>query len=56
MDDPIALESNPGRTRVVQLGSGAEFFVNPPFLTACNFGASGPKEAHSTSLERSQPP
>ena len=24
-------------------------------LTACNFRASGPKEAHSTSLERSQP-
>ena len=39
-DDPIVRESNPGRTRVVQLGPGAEFFVKPPTLTACNFEAS----------------
>ena len=39
-DDPIVLESNPGRTRVVRLGPEAEFFVKPPTLTACNFEAS----------------
>ena len=40
-DDPnIVRESNLGRTRVVRLGPGAEFFVKPPTLTACNFEAS----------------
>ena len=39
-DDRIVQGSNPGRTRVVRLGSGAEFFVQPPTLTACNFEAS----------------
>ena len=39
-DDPIVWESNPGRTRVVRLGPGAEFFVKPPTLTACNFEVS----------------
>ena len=39
-DDPIIRELNPGRTRVIRLGPGAEFFVKPPTLTACNFEAS----------------
>ena len=39
-DDPIIRESNPGRTRVVRLGPGAEFFVKPPTSTAYNFAAS----------------
>ena len=38
-DDPIVQESNPGRTCVVRLGPGAEFFVKPPTLTACNFAS-----------------
>ena len=46
--DPIVQESN--------LGPGAEFFVRPPTLTACIFGASWPTETHSTSLEISEPP
>ena len=46
---------NPGRTRVVRLGPGAEFFVKPPTLTACNFEASKSTETYSISLERSQP-
>ena len=39
-DDPIVWESYPGRTRVVRLEPGAEFFVKPPTLTACIFAAS----------------
>ena len=39
-DDLIVQESNPSRTHVARLGPGAEFFVKPPTLTACNFEAS----------------
>ena len=39
-DDPIIRESNPGRTRVVRLGPGEDFFVKPPTLIACNFDTS----------------
>ena len=37
-------------------GRSADFFLRSPTLTACNFKASWPKETHSTSLKRSQPP
>ena len=39
-NDPIVWESNPGHTRVVRVVPGAEFFVRPPTLTACNFAVS----------------
>ena len=55
-DDPIVRESNLGRIRVVRGGPAGRFSFKPPTLTACNFDTSQPTEAHSTSLERSQPP
>ena len=54
-DDPIIWELNLGRTRVVRIGPGGEFFVKPPTLTACNFAASQPTETHCTFLKRSKP-
>ena len=51
----ILYSGNQNHAKVVQLGPGAECLVNPPNLTPCNCGASGPKDAQSTSLERSQP-
>ena len=54
-DDPIVQESNPGRTRVVRLGPGAEFFVKPPTLTAGNFAALSPTDPKFLALKDLNP-